>query len=132
MRNVSLQLDLDQVHSSEFTCPESIHSLNAHKDDVNNILQQFDNILEPKVGCIPNFTCSLKLREKKAKPVFLKARDVPFALRDKVNTKLDTSEAQGIISKIDCVDWGLSLVVISRPDGSVRLYSFYVSTIKLQ
>ncbi|XP_018401810.1 PREDICTED: uncharacterized protein K02A2.6-like [Cyphomyrmex costatus] len=113
-------LDLDKTHIPESMCSESINCLNTHKDDVIKILQQFNDIFEPEVGCIPNFTCSLKLREE-AKPVFLKARDVPFALRDKVDTELDTLEAQGIISKIDCVDWGSPLVVIPKPDGSVRL-----------
>lgn len=118
-----LKLNLIELDSNYFTkCanPESIHMINTHSNDINNILEQFKDIFEPKVGCIPKFTCSLKLREA-AKPVFLKARDIPFALREKVDIELKTLEAQGIISKIDCVDWGSPLVVLPKSDGSVRL-----------
>ncbi|XP_018376031.1 PREDICTED: uncharacterized protein LOC108769509 [Trachymyrmex cornetzi] len=67
-------LDLDKTHIPESMCSESIYCLNTHKDVVIKILQQFNDIFQPEVGCIPNFTCSLKLREE-AKPVFLKALD---------------------------------------------------------
>ena len=87
---------------------------------IDDIVNQFSDIFEPKVGKIPNFTCSLKLR-KNAKPVFLKARDVPFALRDKVEHELDALENDNIITKVDCSDWGSPLVVVPKPDGSVRL-----------
>lgn len=113
-------LELDGTDYSKDVRPESICCLNTYDSDIDDILEKFKDIFEPKVGCIPNFTCSLKQR-KEAKPVFLKARDVPFALRNKVNSELDTLEAQGIITKIDCVDWGSPLVVIPKPDGSVRL-----------
>lgn len=113
-------LQLDRNYLPECESQKYIHSLKTSNDDINYILEKFEDIFEPKVGCIPNFTCSLKLREK-IKPVFLKAREVPFALRNKVDNELSTLEAQDIISKIDCFDWGSSLVVISKPDGSVRL-----------
>jgi hypothetical protein len=47
---------------------------------------------------------SLRLRDK-AKPFFYKVRDVPHALRDKVNKELDTLESQEIISKVATSDW---------------------------
>jgi len=40
----------------------------------------------------------LKLRPK-TKPIFNKERDVPYALKERVNKELDSLEATGIISK---------------------------------
>jgi hypothetical protein len=62
---------------------------------------------------------SLRLRNK-AKPIFHKEREVPYALRDKVSKELDTLESQGIISKVATSNWG-SPLVIPQPDGNVRL-----------
>lgn len=64
-------------------------------DPVPDIIKTFSDIFEPKVGCIPNLTCSLKLRAK-AKPVFLKEREVPYALREKVEKELAELERDGL------------------------------------
>ena len=55
------------------------------------------------------------------KPVFLKVRQVLFALREKVKRELDSMERDGIITKINASNWGSPLVVIPKLDGNVRL-----------
>lgn len=60
--------------------------------------------------------CSLKLQEE-AKPVFIKERQVPFAFREK---------------EINTSNWGLPLVVITKPDGNVSLCVDYKVTVNLQ
>lgn len=83
-------------------------------------MEKYSSIFEQKVGCVPDITCSLHLREG-AKPVFLRERDVPYALKEKVEKELDSLEADGIISKIDHSDWRSPLVIVPKPDGNVRL-----------
>ncbi|GBN76462.1 Uncharacterized protein K02A2.6, partial [Araneus ventricosus] len=73
-----------------------------------------------KVGCVPNFTIKLKLRVG-AKPSYTPERNVPYALREKVDKELDSLEAAGIISKSVASDWGSPLLVIPKGDGTVRL-----------
>ena len=53
-------------------------------------------------------TCSLHLCEK-ARPIFVRHRDVPHALRENVEKELDTLESTGIITKVDHSDWGSPL-----------------------
>ncbi|XP_054288024.1 uncharacterized protein K02A2.6-like [Macrosteles quadrilineatus] len=84
------------------------------------IFQSFSNIFEEKIGCVPDFKVSLQLRNG-AKPIFVKERNVPHALTDRVNKELDTLENEGIISPVEASDWGSPLVVIPKPDGGVRL-----------
>ncbi|KAJ8873326.1 hypothetical protein PR048_026960 [Dryococelus australis] len=70
-------------------------------------------------GKIPDVVL-LRLR-KGAQPVFNRERDVPYALMKKVDTELDTLEAEGVLTKVETSDWGLPLVVIPKADGVVRL-----------
>jgi hypothetical protein len=58
---------------------------------------------------------------RQTKPIYHKEREVPYALREKVNKELDTPESQGIILKVATSDWGSPLVVIPKPDGDVFL-----------
>jgi len=47
--------------------------------------------------------------------VFIKAREVPYALKEKVEQELIDLEAEGIITKIEASDWESLLVVIPKP-----------------
>ncbi|GBN69581.1 hypothetical protein AVEN_38417-1 [Araneus ventricosus] len=88
--------------------------------NITDIEKHFSEVFEQKVGCVPNFTIKLKLRDG-AKPSYTPKRNVPYALRVKVNKELDSLEAAGIISKSITSDWGSPLVVIPKGDGTVRL-----------
>ena len=89
-------------------------------ETLEDAISRFPDIFKETVGCVPGVTVSLRLREK-SKPTFFREREVPYALRDKVDKELDNLEAQGIISKVKTSDWGSPLVVIPKPDGTVRL-----------
>ncbi|GBL72211.1 hypothetical protein AVEN_115188-1 [Araneus ventricosus] len=69
---------------------------------------------------VPNFTIKLKLSDG-AKPSYTPERNVPYALREKVDKELDSLEAAGIISKSSTSVWGSPLVVIPKGDGIVSL-----------
>ena len=56
-----------------------------------------------------------------AKPRFLKARPLPYTLRDKVATELDRLENDGIVTKVDWSEWATPVVSVAKKDGSVRL-----------
>ncbi|XP_059220208.1 uncharacterized protein K02A2.6-like isoform X1 [Stomoxys calcitrans] len=112
-----LKIDLREVDQD---CLKVNTDNNVCINSISEITQKFSKVFQQKVGCIPNLICSLKLQEG-AKPAFLKERQVPFALREKVEQELDTLENEGIISKVNTSNWGSPLVVIPKPDGNVRL-----------
>jgi hypothetical protein len=113
-----LGISLQEIDSEELV---NSRALGVHNvDSIDDIISRYPEIFEETVGCIPGVKVSLRLRDK-AKPIFHKERDVPYALRDKVNKELDMLESQGIISKVATSDWGSPLVVIPKPDGNVRL-----------
>ncbi|GBM71318.1 Acid-sensing ion channel 3 [Araneus ventricosus] len=92
--------------------------------NITDIEKHFPEVCEQKVGCVPNFTIKLKLRDG-TKPNYIPKRNVPYALREKVDKELDSLEADGIISKSITSDWGSPLVLIPKGDGTVRLCVYY-------
>ena len=104
---------------------------NTVKKAIIHIDKEYEDIFKQEVGCIPKFVSSLRLREN-SKPVFIKPREIPYALREKVETELDSLEKDGIIEKVDHSDWGSPLVVIPKPDGNVRLCVDYKTGVNSQ
>ncbi|GBO15598.1 Retrovirus-related Pol polyprotein from transposon 17.6 [Araneus ventricosus] len=85
--------------------------------NITDIEKHFPEVFEQKVGCVPNFTVKLKLCDG-TKLNYIPKRNVPYALREKVDKELDSLETAGIISKSITIDWGSPLVEI--PKGDVR------------
>lgn len=113
-----LKIDLNEIdcqHSTEMST-YSIKNIN----DVDEIMKEYSDIFEEKIGCVPKFKVTLKLRDK-ATPIFHRKREIPYALSTQVEKELDSLEAAGIITKIETSDWGSPLVVIPKTDGGVRL-----------
>lgn len=59
----------------------------------------------------------------------MKARTVPFALRNKIQEELNSLEKQDIITKIDRSDWTTPIVPILKADGTVRICGDFKVTV---
>ncbi|XP_031349711.1 uncharacterized protein LOC116175630 [Photinus pyralis] len=115
-----LKLELKQIDTDMESKQQTSFSSVNNVLQIDDIFQKFSNIFEEQIGCIPNIKVSLVLRED-AKPIFTKDRDVPYALRSRVEKELNNLENAGIITPVTTSDWGSPLVVIPKPDGTVRL-----------
>ena len=69
--------------------------------------------------------------EEKAKPLFCKARPVPYGLRGKVNTEIGRLTREGVIEPVEFADWAASIVPVAKTDGSIRLCGDYKVTVKV-
>ena len=67
-----------------------------------------------------------------AQPKFLKARPLPYALRDRVGLELDRLEQDGILTKVSHSDWATPVVPIPKKDGSVRICGDFKLTVNPQ
>ena len=83
-------------------------------------------------GVVP---CGAKTIEAKlhiaseAKPRFCNARQVPHALREKVENELNRLENSGIIEPAQFSEWATPIVLVLKPDGSVRVCGDYKLTV---
>ena len=110
---------------------------NIDLSKVNNVVssnsnwkKEFPDLFAPELGCYKGKTFELKTDES-VKPKFFKARPVPYALRDRVNTELDRLTKEGIISPVTYSDWGAPMVPVLKTDGAVRVCGDYKLTVNL-
>lgn len=94
IRHLNIDLSNTNQGDPDSTLVRSIKST----DENDEIFSKFTDIFESKIGCIPNITVSLKLREG-AKPIFYREREVSYALIDKVDQELEDLETTGMIPK---------------------------------
>uniref|UniRef100_A0A1Y1LT42 RNA-directed DNA polymerase n=3 Tax=Photinus pyralis TaxID=7054 RepID=A0A1Y1LT42_PHOPY len=67
--------------------------------------------------------------DKNVKPIMLKARKVPFALKDKIEVELDRLIAQGVLEPITHPKWCTPIVTVCKENGEVRICGDYKSTL---
>ncbi|GFV76419.1 retrovirus-related Pol polyprotein from transposon 412 [Trichonephila clavipes] len=68
------------------------------EQNLNNLLREYKDIFDDKLGEINNYEAKLKLRHG-VKPIFCRVRTVPFALKGRVENEIDRLEKEGIIEK---------------------------------
>ena len=71
---------------------------------------------------------SIKLSPN-AIPKFLKARPVPYALKERVEKEIDNMVADGVLKPIPYSEWATPVVPIIKKNGNIRLCGDYRSTV---
>ena len=64
-----------------------------------------------------------------SKPIFHKARTVPYYIRENYEVALDKLERDGVIRKVTHSEWASPTVPVRKPDGSIRVCGDYSVTI---
>ena len=90
---------------------------------------KLSEVFKSGLGLVKDVEASLVLRDD-SKPIMLKARSLPYALRHKVEDELNSMVESGILSKVDDSPWGTPLVPVKKDGGeSVRICGDYKSTL---
>ncbi|CAC5358317.1 unnamed protein product [Mytilus coruscus] len=84
------------------------------------LLDQHSSVFNDNIGCVNGITGNLIMKDN-VKPVFMKARPIPYALRPKVEQELDRLEEEGIISKVPTSEWATPIVPVVKRSGGVRI-----------
>lgn len=99
------------------------------KQQLQNLTEEFADIFAETVGNIPGMKCSFRLKDSNTKPIFFKARPVPYSLREQIEKELDRLEEAGIIQKVPYSPWGTPIVPVPKKDGKLRICADYKATI---
>ena len=78
---------------------------------INQVLQRLDNLFNGQVGKVNGIETKLNLKAE-AKPVFPKARPVPYTKKSKISERLNLLESQGIIQKLQYSEWAAPILLL--------------------
>ncbi|XP_063634987.1 uncharacterized protein K02A2.6-like [Cydia splendana] len=92
----------------------------GQKFDENVFSSRFKEVFEDGLGRFTGGKVGFALREG-ARPVFLRARPLPYALREPVERALDQLVRDGIITPVPTSDWATVVVPVMKKDGTIRL-----------
>ena len=64
-----------------------------------------------------------------AKPMFCKARPVPYALKPKVMEEIENLENMGILQNVETSEWATPIVAVPKKNGKVRICGDFKDTV---
>ncbi len=95
---------------------------------LEELLSKYKSIFEDSYEGMKGFEAHITLKEG-VRPVFVKPRKVPYALKEAVETELEKLERHGVIEKTERAMWASPVVVVPKADKSMRLCGDYKVTI---
>ncbi|XP_061190068.1 uncharacterized protein K02A2.6-like [Saccostrea echinata] len=114
------------------------NSLNNVTLDINELSQKLEKILDKhsavftmETGSVNGIKANLIMKES-AKPVFVKARSLAYALKPKVEKELERLESESIITKVPTSEWATPIVPIVKRSGDIRICGDFKVTINPQ
>nr|XP_037275197.1 uncharacterized protein K02A2.6-like [Rhipicephalus microplus] len=93
-----------------------------------DLVSQYHEVFSEQLGMFHGVTASISV-QKGAKPCFVKARPIPFALRDRVFEELQRMEREGVIKPVKTSLWAAPIVPVLKRDGRVWVCGDFKTTI---
>lgn len=106
---------------------EAVHSIQAPDNtptQLKGILDSHSNVFEDSMGKIEGVQARLPLKPN-AQPVFIKARRIPFAIKEAVEKELADLVSHGVLVKVDSSEWATPIVPVRKQGNKVRLCGDY-------
>lgn len=110
--------DLSKLNNA--TTPRAyVHRL---QDDtsIGSLINEFSDVFEPGLGHCRAMKAHLELKED-ARPVFARARPLPYATYDATSAEIDRLQAEGVIEPVNFAEWAVPIVVVAKEEGKIRL-----------
>ena len=116
-----------KIEWGEIFCSSKGDVLSADSQ-LNDLLSKHSELFTESYEGMKGLEVHITMRND-ARPTFVKARRVPYALKEQVERELDKLEKNGVIKKTDRSCWASPVVVVPKADGTVRICGDYKSTI---
>lgn len=105
-----------------FTNSLQINSINdeSRRIAVDEFKNRFANVFTKDFSSpIKGYKAELVMKD--VAPIFRKAYDVPYRLKDKVSVYLDKLEREKVITPIDTSEWASPIIIVMKKNSEIRL-----------
>lgn len=110
---------------------EDVNSVEVgQQDSVKTFVTKFPEVFADGIGLAKKFTASIQLKPD-SRPVFRKARTVPFALRDRIEAELSKMVSDGVLEPVQYSEYATPIVPVIQGD-SIRICADYSGTVNPQ
>ena len=124
-------LGRDWLQEIRLNWPLHYQKLDSSKSRQVDALKEFPRLFSKELGMIAHHVAELRVK-KDAVPIFFRPRSIPFAIRQKVDEEIGRLEEMGVVKKVQHAEWAAPIVVVPKPDGSIRLCGDFKVTINPQ
>ena len=118
----SCSLDLE----SEVKNSDSLYNKGDHEMSV--LLNKHTKLFTDGLGKFSKGEANIFIDES-VKPVFCKARPLPYAIKDKVEKELDSMVEKEILSPVSYAEWAAPIVPIQKRNGGIRICGDFKVTV---
>lgn len=124
------QINLNQIFAPEASV-NSLTSVELTADQniqLSNTLNLFEDIFSDMPGKLVGPPAKVQLKPG-VSPVFARAHDVPFALRERYAAEISKKIASGVYERVDYSEWASPTHVVVKKNGNLRITGNYKATI---
>ena len=118
----------DWLHTITLAWKHLHHVHHVCHKALQDVLDQYAGLFKLEMGTIQGTTVKIHVKPN-AGPQFFRARPVPYALGDKVTSKLGRLCKADIIEPVQFSDWAAPIVPVLKSNGSLQLCSDYKQTV---
>jgi len=95
---------------------------------LKKLLEKYGNVTSEEFTPIKKIKAQLNLKPD-SQPVFLRSRQVPFQIKNKVENELDRMVEAGILNPVEASTWATPIVPVLKKDGGVRICGDFSVTV---
>ena len=99
---------------------------NTHR--VEELVQKYEQVFQKGLGTFTGPMAKIHVAAD-AKPIYCKARPVPYSLKKKVEEELERLQAEGTVEPVQFAEWAAPIVPIVKEDKSIRICGDYKVTV---
>lgn len=92
----------------------------SQPDSLSGVVHRHQAVFKQGLGMIKGHKADIRVKSD-SRPIFCKARPVPYAIRDSVGKELERLEKDGVIKRVESSEWASPIVCVPKRNGSIRI-----------
>ena len=97
-------------------------------EKLQKILNNYEDVFHPELGTMKGVEVAIDVNPD-AKPKFLKAKPVPYVIKNKIETELECLVKNDVFEAVNFSRWVTPIVPVVKLDGSIRICGDYEQTV---